>query len=251
MPLAIELAAARVRALSVEEIVGSLHDRFRLLTGGARTAVRRQQTLRASVDWSHALADRARTDPVPPARGLPRRLRPRRRASGRRRRRGGALPDPRPAGAARRQVVGDSRKHQWPNAIPVARDGAPIRAGEARRIRRGRGGAGAPPRSLHRDGGTARRAGPHRLRANDCSRPTTRWTICEAHSAGASNPATSRARWSWHRRCCRCGCPRPHPGGAWRGSTPPSTDENARFGGSGARRARTCHSPTRPCSTRG
>ena len=55
MPLAIELAAARVRALSLTEIVGSLHDRFRLLTGGTRTAVRRQQTLRASVDWSHAL----------------------------------------------------------------------------------------------------------------------------------------------------------------------------------------------------
>ena len=55
MPLAIELAAARVRALSLEEILGSLHDRFRLLTGGSRTAVRRQQTLRASVDWSHAL----------------------------------------------------------------------------------------------------------------------------------------------------------------------------------------------------
>ncbi|WP_231964375.1 MULTISPECIES: LuxR C-terminal-related transcriptional regulator [unclassified Mycobacterium] len=55
MPLAIELAAARVRALSVGEILDSLHDRFRLLTGGARTAVRRQQTLRASVDWSHAL----------------------------------------------------------------------------------------------------------------------------------------------------------------------------------------------------
>ncbi|OBB03546.1 transcriptional regulator [Mycobacteriaceae bacterium 1482268.1] len=55
MPLAIELAAARVRALSLDDILGSLHDRFRLLTGGARTAVRRQQTLRASVDWSHAL----------------------------------------------------------------------------------------------------------------------------------------------------------------------------------------------------
>ena len=55
MPLAIELAAARVRALSLTEIVNSLHDRFRLLTGGTRTAVRRQQTLRASVDWSHAL----------------------------------------------------------------------------------------------------------------------------------------------------------------------------------------------------
>ncbi|BBY06124.1 helix-turn-helix transcriptional regulator [Mycobacterium noviomagense] len=55
LPLAIELAAARVRALSLDEILDSLHDRFRLLTGGARTAVRRQQTLRASVDWSHAL----------------------------------------------------------------------------------------------------------------------------------------------------------------------------------------------------
>src|SRR6516225_4682840 len=55
MPLAIELAAARVRALSLAEILGGLRDRFRLLTGGARTAVRRQQTLRASVDWSHAL----------------------------------------------------------------------------------------------------------------------------------------------------------------------------------------------------
>ena len=55
MPLAIELAAARVRALSVDEIRDSLHDRFRLLTGTTRMAVRRQQTLRASVDWSHAL----------------------------------------------------------------------------------------------------------------------------------------------------------------------------------------------------
>ena len=59
IPLAIELAAARVRALSLAQILESLHNRFRLLTGGARTAVRRQQTLRASVDWSHALL----TDP--------------------------------------------------------------------------------------------------------------------------------------------------------------------------------------------
>jgi predicted ATPase/class 3 adenylate cyclase/DNA-binding CsgD family transcriptional regulator len=55
MPLAIELAAARVRALSVADILTGLHDRFRLLTGGTRGAVRRQQTLRASVDWSHGL----------------------------------------------------------------------------------------------------------------------------------------------------------------------------------------------------
>jgi predicted ATPase/class 3 adenylate cyclase len=55
MPLAIELAAARVRSLSVTEIADSLHDRFHLLTGGARTLMARQQTLRASVDWSHEL----------------------------------------------------------------------------------------------------------------------------------------------------------------------------------------------------
>jgi predicted ATPase/class 3 adenylate cyclase/DNA-binding CsgD family transcriptional regulator len=55
VPLAIELAAARMRVLSPGEVAASLHDRFRVLVGGARTAVRRQQTLRASVDWSHAL----------------------------------------------------------------------------------------------------------------------------------------------------------------------------------------------------
>ncbi len=55
MPLAIELAAARMRALSAADIRDSLHDRFQLLTGGAHTAVRRQQTLLASVDWSHSM----------------------------------------------------------------------------------------------------------------------------------------------------------------------------------------------------
>ncbi|MDT5363703.1 MAG: hypothetical protein QOC69_5465 [Mycobacterium sp.] len=55
MPLALELAAARVRALSLTEIRDGLDDRFRLLTGGARTVAPRQQTLRASVDWSHDL----------------------------------------------------------------------------------------------------------------------------------------------------------------------------------------------------
>jgi predicted ATPase/DNA-binding CsgD family transcriptional regulator len=59
MPLAIELAAARVRALTLIEILDGLRDHFMLLTGGARTAVRRQQTLRASVDWSHALLSEA------------------------------------------------------------------------------------------------------------------------------------------------------------------------------------------------
>ena len=55
--LALELAAARVRALSVERLAEALDDRFRLLTGGARTAMARQRTLLASVEWSHALLD--------------------------------------------------------------------------------------------------------------------------------------------------------------------------------------------------
>jgi predicted ATPase/class 3 adenylate cyclase len=55
IPLAIELAAARVRALSVTEIAARLGDRFRLLTSGDRTALPRQQTLRALIDWSHDL----------------------------------------------------------------------------------------------------------------------------------------------------------------------------------------------------
>lgn len=61
IPLAIELAAARVRMLSVKQIAARLDDRFRLLTGGARTALPRQQTLRALIDWSYdILPDRER-----------------------------------------------------------------------------------------------------------------------------------------------------------------------------------------------
>jgi predicted ATPase/class 3 adenylate cyclase len=55
MPLAIELAAARLRSLSLSDLHGRLGQRFRLLTGGSRTALERQQTLRATVDWSYSL----------------------------------------------------------------------------------------------------------------------------------------------------------------------------------------------------
>ncbi len=55
IPLAIELAAARVAALGIEGVAAKLDDRFRLLTGGQRTALARQQTLRATLDWSHEL----------------------------------------------------------------------------------------------------------------------------------------------------------------------------------------------------
>ncbi len=55
MPLAIELAAAVVGVLSPQEILDRLEDRFRLLTGGSRTAMARQRTLQATVDWSYGL----------------------------------------------------------------------------------------------------------------------------------------------------------------------------------------------------
>lgn len=55
IPLAIELAAARVRVLSPQQIADRLDDRFRLLTGGSRTALPRQRTLQALIDWSYDL----------------------------------------------------------------------------------------------------------------------------------------------------------------------------------------------------
>ncbi len=55
IPLALELAAARVKALSVEQIAARLDDVFRLLTGGSRAALPRQQTLAAAIDWSYNL----------------------------------------------------------------------------------------------------------------------------------------------------------------------------------------------------
>jgi predicted ATPase/DNA-binding XRE family transcriptional regulator len=59
LPLAIELAAARLRSLSLGGLNDRLDQRFRLLTGGSRTALERQRTLRATVDWSYSLLNGA------------------------------------------------------------------------------------------------------------------------------------------------------------------------------------------------
>ncbi|SEP47420.1 BTAD domain-containing putative transcriptional regulator [Amycolatopsis saalfeldensis] len=62
MPLAVELAAARLRALTADQLAARLDDRFRLFTGGSRTALPRHRTLRAVVDWSwELLSDAERT----------------------------------------------------------------------------------------------------------------------------------------------------------------------------------------------
>lgn len=59
IPLAVELAAARVKVLTPDQIAARLDDRFRLLTGGSRAALPRQQTLRALIDWSYDLLPEA------------------------------------------------------------------------------------------------------------------------------------------------------------------------------------------------
>jgi predicted ATPase len=64
IPLAIELAAARVRMMNPAEIASRLDERFRLLTGGGRTTVERHQTLRQAVDWSYDLLDGRERDLV-------------------------------------------------------------------------------------------------------------------------------------------------------------------------------------------
>jgi non-specific serine/threonine protein kinase len=62
LPLAIELAAARLRVLTPNQILSRLDDAFRLLVGGSRTAPTRQQTLRATLDWSYQLLESPEQD---------------------------------------------------------------------------------------------------------------------------------------------------------------------------------------------
>ena len=151
LPLAIELAAARTRAFPIQQIAARLNDRFRLLTGGSRTALPRQQTLRAVVDWSYELlfddeqrvferlsvfpggCDLATAEAVC-ADDDARRRRPRR-------------PSPRP----RRQVAGHRGADGRRAAVHPAPDARPVRPGAAHRTRRRR----THPR---RDGEALRRA---------------------------------------------------------------------------------------------
>ena len=82
IPLALELAAARLGSLSVSEVNSRLDERFRLLTGGSRTALPRHQTLRALIDWSYDLLNTGGADRAGPAVGLRRGLDPVGRRSG-------------------------------------------------------------------------------------------------------------------------------------------------------------------------
>ena len=194
MPLAIELAAARVRALSLTEIVDSLHDRFRLLTGGSRTAVRRQQTLRASVDWSHALL--TETERV-----LFRRLAVFL---------GGFDLDAAQSvagadGVERYQVLDQLTLLVDKSLVVAENTGGRTRYRLLETVRQyaleklGESGEADAVRARHRDHYTsmaaaAGRAGAAPTTSSVSSRPKSRWTTCEPHSAGAGRTPTPSRR---------------------------------------------------------
>ena len=204
LPLAIELAAARVRALSLTEILESLHDRFRLLTGGARTAVRRQQTLRASVDWSHALL-------TEPERVLFRRL--------------AAFLGGFDLDAA--QTVaggGDVQRYQVLDQLSLLVDKSLVVADDSRGRTRYRlletvrqyaveklGESGEADAAGHATAITTRRwrrCSMHRqalITSSVSSRPKPKSTTCAPHSHGAGKTEMLSSRWRWRRRCRRYG----------------------------------------------
>ena len=142
IPLAIELAAARVVAMSPRELAALLDERFRLLTGGRRGSLERHQTFRATVEWSYSLlneTERAVFDRLAVCRGMRRdrhaghriRRRPRRLVSARRPRCTRPQIDARSRRTARRE-----------NSLPAARNAASVRPRTPRRGRhpgRGRG----------------------------------------------------------------------------------------------------------------
>ena len=109
IPLAIELAAARVAAMTPTEIASNLDRRFRLLRGGPATSDPRHRTLGATLDWSYSFLDGNRADGLQPARRLLRPVRRARRRGRRRARRRGSMGRARRARRARRQVDGDGR----------------------------------------------------------------------------------------------------------------------------------------------
>ena len=234
LPLAIELAAARVRVLTPQQMAARLEDRLTLLTGGARTAGWRQQTLRATLDWSHSLLS-------PPEQALLRRLsvfaggwtleaaeavgasrRPRRR------RRPG--PPHLPGGQVPGGGGGVGR-----GPLPPAGDGAPVRrrAPGAERRRRGRG----------RRVGAATFEYPRTDAPRVLARPGTRARTRRKGRRTPSAPATPATTSTWpsgRRRSC-WGRSRPAGTASWRRSTTTC-----------ARRWRgTCsgRTPRRPCAS--
>ena len=131
IPLALELAAARVRSLPVEQINARLDDRFRLLTGGSRNTLPRQQTLRALIDWSYdLLSDAGKACPAAPV-GVRRRLDSGGRGSRLRRGRCRGLRGAGHFDGAGGQVAGRVRGRGRARPLSPSGDRAPVCAGSA------------------------------------------------------------------------------------------------------------------------
>ena len=205
IPLAIELAAARVSAMSPDEIATRLGDRFRLLTGGRRTAVPRQQTLHALIDWSWDLLteeDRRLLRrlsvfvggwTVPMAAQI---------VGDEPDRDGLARPHRRPD-ATGRSLARDRRPRH--DAVPDARDHPPIRAREARGGRRGAQRSRTATSPFSRPWPASRRrhcAGRTWWTGSTASTPSS--TTSGAPSNGGSRP-TPGVPSGWRRRCFRTG----------------------------------------------
>jgi DNA-binding SARP family transcriptional activator len=147
LPLAIELAAARTRTLPVQEIARRLDDRFRLLTSGARTAVRRQQTLRAAIDWSYDLLTEPERLLLARLSVFARRLEPGCRRSSLRRPAGPGRPDPGARVPAGGPIAAATRA--WTcGAVPAAGDRSGLRHRAPRGARRSTGAPTASRRTL-------------------------------------------------------------------------------------------------------
>ena len=208
MPLAIELAAARLRSMSLAELDGRLDQRFRLLTGGSRTALERQQTLRATVGWSYSLLTGAEQLLLGRLSVFAGELRPGRRRGGVRVRRPGRAGCRRSARVAGGQEPGRGRASRGRPAVPAAGDDPAVRrraAGRGRRRggRRGRGGALRAFPGGGRGGGclpdragagqlagpAGRRSGQPAARRRACGRPTRtgpRWCCAWASRSSAT-----------------------------------------------------------------
>ena len=171
IPLALELAAARLGGLGVAELAARLDQRFRLLTGGSRTALPRQQTLQATVDWSYdLLTPREQTlftvSPSSPAGGAWRRRRRSVRAGPSRRRRCWTCW----RGWWTSRWCWPRRPGRRQQALPAAGDAAAVWAERLRGWWRDGTGT-APARRLLPGAGRARRSGAHRPRATALARP--------------------------------------------------------------------------------
>ena len=186
IPLALELAAARVKVLSPEQIAARLSDRFRILSGGPRTALPRQQTLRAAMDWSYRPARRGGTTSVAAPVSVHGQLHLGCGRGDLRPRRHGGIRRPRRREQARGQVLGRGCAGTR-EPLPAAGDGPTVRSGAAGGSRRERGGPRRSSRLVLLDGGSRCRSDPWRC----ASRPAG-WSCWNSSTTTSTLPWSGR-----------------------------------------------------------